>query len=78
MLTAVNDGKLTIEQLIEKMYTNPKRIFNLPDQGSDTFIEVDMERKWIIDDEIIIIKIWLDTIYWYANARCCSSCCTSW
>lgn len=56
MLTAVNDGKLTIEQLIEKMYTNPKRIFNLPDQGNDTFIEVDMDRKWIIDDRSLLSK----------------------
>jgi carbamoyl-phosphate synthase/aspartate carbamoyltransferase/dihydroorotase len=56
MLTAVNNGKLTIEQLIEKMYTNPKRIFNLPDQGDDTFIEVDMERKWIIDDKLLLSK----------------------
>jgi carbamoyl-phosphate synthase / aspartate carbamoyltransferase / dihydroorotase len=56
MLTAVNNGKLTMEQLIEKMYTNPKRIFNLPDQGADTFIEVDMERKWIIDDQVLLSK----------------------
>ncbi|CAF1565450.1 unnamed protein product, partial [Adineta ricciae] len=56
MLTAVNDGKLTIEQLIEKMYTNPKRIFNLPDQGNDTFVEVDMERKWIIDEQSLLSK----------------------
>ena len=56
MLTAVNDGKLTIEQLIEKMYTNPKRIFNLPDQGNDTFVEVDMERKWIIDEKSLLSK----------------------
>ncbi|CAF1336207.1 unnamed protein product [Adineta steineri] len=56
MLTAVNNGKLTIEQLIEKMYKNPKRIFNLPDQGDDTFIEVDMERKWVIDDKSLLSK----------------------
>jgi carbamoyl-phosphate synthase/aspartate carbamoyltransferase/dihydroorotase len=56
MLTAVNNGKLTLEQLIEKMYTNPKRIFNLPDQGNDTFIEVDMDKKWIIDDKLLLSK----------------------
>lgn len=56
MLTAVNNGKLTLEQLIEKMYTNPKRIFNLPDQGSDTFVEVDMDKKWIIDDQSLLTK----------------------
>lgn len=56
LLTAVNDGRLTMEQLVEKMYTNPKRIFNLPDQGDDTFIEIDMERQWIIDDKLLLSK----------------------
>lgn len=30
-----------------KLYTNPKRIFNLPDQP-DTYIEVNMDREWTI------------------------------
>ncbi|KAL6080601.1 Pyrimidine synthesis [Balamuthia mandrillaris] len=47
MLTAVSEGRLTLDQLIEKMYTNPKRIFNLPDQ-LDTFIEVDLDEVWTI------------------------------
>lgn len=40
LLTAVDDGRLTVEQLIEKMHTNPKRIFSLPEQP-ETWIEVD-------------------------------------
>ena len=40
LLTAVHEGRLTVEQIIEKMHTNPKRIFNLPDQP-DTWVEVD-------------------------------------
>lgn len=56
MLNAVNDGKLTMEQLIEKVYTNPKRIFNLPDQGDNTFVEVDMSRKWIVNDKLLFSK----------------------
>jgi len=47
MLTAVNEGKITLEDLIEKMHTNPKRIFNLPDQ-EDTYIEVDLDEEWRI------------------------------
>ena len=47
MLTAVNEGRITIEELIEKMHTNPKRIFNLPDQ-EDTYIEVDLDEEWRI------------------------------
>jgi carbamoyl-phosphate synthase/aspartate carbamoyltransferase/dihydroorotase len=40
LLTAVHDGRLTIDQVIEKLYTNPKRIFNLPEQP-ETWVEVD-------------------------------------
>lgn len=40
LLTAVAEGRLTINQLIEKLHTNPKRIFNLPDQP-ETWVEVD-------------------------------------
>lgn len=39
--------QLTIQQIVDMLYTNPKRIFNLPDQ-SDTYIEVDMSRCWRI------------------------------
>lgn len=38
-LNAVNNGKLTIKQLIDRLHDNPKRIFNLPSQ-SNTYIEV--------------------------------------
>jgi carbamoyl-phosphate synthase/aspartate carbamoyltransferase/dihydroorotase len=47
LLTAVNDGRLTINHLIGKMYTNPKRIFNLPDQP-ETWIEVDEKAEYEI------------------------------
>lgn len=40
LLNAVSEGRLTINHLFEKMYTNPKKIFNLPDQP-DTWTEVD-------------------------------------
>ncbi len=40
LLTAVYDGRLTVDNIIEKMHTNPKRIFNLPNQP-ETWVEVD-------------------------------------
>jgi len=40
LLTAVDDGRLTINQLTEKLYTNPRRIFNLPEQP-ETWVEVE-------------------------------------
>lgn len=47
LLTGVQEGRLTIEQLVERMVTNPRRIFNLPEQP-ETWIEVDMDALWEI------------------------------
>lgn len=41
MLSAVQNGRLTLERLTTLMHTNPRRIFNLPEQP-DTKVEVDM------------------------------------
>jgi carbamoyl-phosphate synthase/aspartate carbamoyltransferase/dihydroorotase len=40
LLSAVNEGRLTVDDLIQKMVTNPKKIFSLPEQP-DTWVEVD-------------------------------------
>jgi carbamoyl-phosphate synthase/aspartate carbamoyltransferase/dihydroorotase len=40
LLTAAHEGRLTVEQIIEKMVTNPCRIFHLPEQP-ETWVEVD-------------------------------------
>jgi carbamoyl-phosphate synthase/aspartate carbamoyltransferase/dihydroorotase len=50
LLTSVSEGKLTLDQLIEKMYTNPKKIFNLPDQP-ETWVEVDENAVYKIKAE---------------------------
>lgn len=47
LLNAVNEGRLTIEDVINKFHRNPKRIFNLPEQ-QNTYVEVDMNEEWII------------------------------
>ena len=47
LLTAVAESRLTVDDLIEKMYTNPKRIFNLPDQP-ETWVEVDEDAVYEI------------------------------
>lgn len=49
LLTAVKDGRLTIEDLVLRLHTNPRRIFGLPQQ-QDTYVEVDMSEKWVIPD----------------------------
>jgi carbamoyl-phosphate synthase/aspartate carbamoyltransferase/dihydroorotase len=40
LLTAVDLQRLTLDELIQKMYINPKKIFSLPDQP-ETWIEID-------------------------------------
>ena len=47
MLTAVHDGKLTIDQLVDRMATNPRRIFGLAEQP-DTHVEVDPDAEWTV------------------------------
>jgi carbamoyl-phosphate synthase/aspartate carbamoyltransferase/dihydroorotase len=51
LLTAVNDGRLTMDDLINKFYKNPRKIFNLPEQHN-TYVEVDMDEEWIIPNEL--------------------------
>lgn len=51
MLTAVQQGKLTLEQLIDRMHHNPRRIFNLPEQP-DTYVEVDLDEEWVIPNKL--------------------------
>lgn len=55
MLTAVHDGRLTLERLIELMATNPRRIFGLPEQP-ETTVEVDIENEYIITDKVLKTK----------------------
>jgi carbamoyl-phosphate synthase/aspartate carbamoyltransferase/dihydroorotase len=46
-LTAVNEGRLSLEQIHEKMFTNPSRIFDLPVQ-METGILVDDQASWTV------------------------------
>ncbi len=40
LLTAVNDGRLTVDEILQKSVINPRRIFHLPEQP-ETWVEVD-------------------------------------
>jgi carbamoyl-phosphate synthase/aspartate carbamoyltransferase len=44
LLTAVSDGRLTIQDIAERMSENPKRIFGLSAQP-DTYVEVELDRS---------------------------------
>ncbi|KAA8917546.1 hypothetical protein TRICI_000329 [Trichomonascus ciferrii] len=43
LLTGVNEGRLTLEDIITRMHTNPVKVFELHDQPGTT-IEVDLDR----------------------------------
>lgn len=54
MLTAVENGRLTLPRLIELMHTNPRHIYHLPEQP-DTHVEVEMTPT-IIRNENLFTK----------------------
>jgi carbamoyl-phosphate synthase / aspartate carbamoyltransferase / dihydroorotase len=44
-LMAVHSGRLTLDDVIARMHTNPRRIFGLPEQA-ETWVEVDPDAEW--------------------------------
>lgn len=55
LLNAINEGKLTIEKVIELTSTNPRRIFQIPEQGN-TEVKVDMDEKYTINSKSLFTK----------------------
>jgi carbamoyl-phosphate synthase / aspartate carbamoyltransferase / dihydroorotase len=47
LLNAVSEGRLSIDDLVLRLYTNPRRIFSLPEQA-ETYIEVNPQESWEI------------------------------
>ena len=46
LVGAIHDGRLTVEEFTDKLYNNPKRIFDLQEQV-DTFVEIDLDRDFV-------------------------------
>jgi len=55
LLTAMHEGRITKEDIIDKCYTRPKQIFHVPDQP-DTHIIVDENEKWTIKNGKLYTK----------------------
>lgn len=55
LLTAVHEGRLTIDDVKRLLHTNPKRIFNIPDQ-ENTYIEIDENEEYKIKNEDLKTK----------------------
>jgi carbamoyl-phosphate synthase/aspartate carbamoyltransferase/dihydroorotase len=47
LLNAVDENRLTVDDIINKFYRNPKKIFNLADQPN-TYVEIDLDEEWTI------------------------------
>jgi len=46
-----NPMRNRLQDIIDKLYRNPKKIFNIPDQRN-TYIEIDMNDEWIIPESM--------------------------
>lgn len=55
LLTAVSEGRLSLDRLIQLTYETPRRIFGLPVQP-DTQIEVDPHVRYTMDPENLLTK----------------------
>ena len=49
MLTAVAQGRLTLDRLVDLMHSGPRRVYRLPDPP-DTWIEVAPADRWTVPD----------------------------
>lgn len=47
LLNSVYEGRLTMKDIKEKFYDNPRHIFDIPEQ-TETCIEVEMDRKFVV------------------------------
>ena len=71
LLNAVSETRLTIPDLIEKMYTNPKKIFNLPDQP-ETWVEVDENAAYEIKAQDQFTRCnWTPFEGWQVRGKTC-------
>jgi len=55
MLTAVHEGRVSMDRLVEMMHTAPARVFRTGTQ-QNTFIEVDTAHRWTIQTEHLQTK----------------------
>ena len=54
LLNAVSEGKLSLEKVIALTSTNPRKVFNIPDQDSE--VEVDLDELYTINHKQLFTK----------------------
>lgn len=55
LLNAINDERLTINDVIRLTSENPRKIFGIPEQ-EDTYVEVDIDKEWTVSNEGLFTK----------------------
>lgn len=50
LLKAAHEKKLTVDQMVQLLYDNPKKIFVIPDQP-DAYIELDSDKPYIVGSD---------------------------
>lgn len=55
LLTAVQQERLSLDELVEKTSTTPRKIFDIPKQ-KETWLEVDQEHKYLINSKDLFTK----------------------
>jgi carbamoyl-phosphate synthase / aspartate carbamoyltransferase / dihydroorotase len=69
LLTALRQGRLSLEDLVERMYSGPQRIFNLPEQ-QQTHVEIDPDAEWEIRaDQMFSRCAWTPFEGWRVRGR---------
>jgi len=69
LLTAVQERRLTVEAVVERIHTNPRRIFHLPAMV-DSYCEVEIGGPWQIGDQPFFSRAnWSPFIGWPVQAR---------
>lgn len=68
-LELVREGLISIEQLIDRVAHNPRRLFHLPDQP-ETWIEIDPDEEWIVrGDQLRTRAKWTPFEGWTLRGR---------
>ncbi|KAL7747191.1 Carbamoyl-phosphate synthase [Sorochytrium milnesiophthora] len=55
LLGAVAEGRLTTDDIVQRMHTAPRALFDLPEQ-EDTYIEVEIDRRYKVKEDSFPVK----------------------
>ena len=56
LLTAVHEGRMTLDDVLERCAYAPRRIYGIP-EPEDTYIEVDVDAEYTLRDESMLTRV---------------------